>query len=909
MYRGKKERQVRPIPMKLNVANKSCIRRIGFRHMKSAPARNIIAILAIALTSILFTAIFTIASSIIYSIEMSNFRQVGGYAHGAFKYLTLDQVEELKDDPLIKQYGIRHMLGIARKEPFNKSQVEISYKDAREAAFSFIEPKEGRLPQEGTNEAATDTRVLSLLGVPADLGEEFALTFEVDGIETTETFTLCGYWDYDEVIIANDVLLPESRVNEILEKLDIPYADGICGFYSLDVMFQNASNIEENLITILNNHGYEVPDDGWRGNRDENGHYIRIGVNWGYLSAQFDDSADLLTAAALILVLLIIVFTGYLIIYNVFQISVSNDIRFYGLLKTIGTTGRQLKRIVLMQAFLLSIIGIPIGLLAGYGIGALMLPMVMEQTTLNNADLSANPLIFIGSALFSLITVTISCRKPGKMAAKVSPIEAVRYSEGTSPHRKMRRTKKGASVVGMAFANLGRNRKRTVVTMLSLTLAVLLLNITFTFTNGFDMEKYVSLRCYTDFHIADASYYQAGYNWYSENMSVPESLIEQIQAQGDITDGGRTYADMSFSLSCTESVPEEHFRANYAWNLAQLNSDAEQKAFIDNFRNENGQLIDYTKLYGMEPFCLEQLNVVDGDLSKLYEDGNYIAAVYYEDDYGNPILASHWAKVGDTVTIRYETVEWRNPDTGELIENPLDHMYEAIESRTLDSHDVEYEVAATVSIPSTMTYRFYGSDEFVLNSETFKRDSGLDTVMYYAFDMEEDAIPAMEQFLTDYTNGAGSQFDFESRQRTIDDFSSMQSMFLFAGGTLSFIVGLIGVLNFLNTILTGILTRHREFAVLQSIGMTGKQLKEMLIAEGVCYAVLTLLLSFILIVVTAPFVASILNSTFWFFTYRFTALPAIAVTPLFLLLGVLAPLITYLFASGKSIVERLREAE
>ena len=126
---------------------------------------------------------------------------------------------------------------------------------------------------------------------------------------------------------------------------------------------------------------------------------------------------------------------------------------------------------------------------------------------------------------------------------------------------------------------------------------------------------------------------------------------------------------------------------------------------------------------------------------------------------------------------------------------------------------------------------------------------------------------------------------------------------------MSFIVGLIGVLNFLNTILTGILTRHREFAVLQSIGMTGKQLKGMLVTEGILYTVLTVLFSFVLIVVTAPFIADILNATFWFFTYRFTALPAIALMPFLLLLGVLAPLITYRFASGKSIVERLREAE
>ena len=57
-------------------------------------------------------------------------------------------------------------------------------------------------------------------------------------------------------------------------------------------------------------------------------------------------------------------------IYNIFQISVSNDIRFLGLLKTIGATGRQLKRMVIIQALFLSAIGIPIGSLIGYGIGA-----------------------------------------------------------------------------------------------------------------------------------------------------------------------------------------------------------------------------------------------------------------------------------------------------------------------------------------------------------------------------------------------------------------------------------------------------------------------------------------------------------------------------------------------------------
>ena len=110
--------------------------------------------------------------------------------------------------------------------------------------------------------------------------------------------------------------------------------------------------------------------------------------------------------------LLLIIFTGYLIIYNVFQISVTNDIRFYGLLKTIGTTGRQLKRIVRQQALILSLIGIPFGLLLGFVIGNKLTPVIMAQLSYKNTFVTFNPWIFIGAALFALVTVFLSCARP-----------------------------------------------------------------------------------------------------------------------------------------------------------------------------------------------------------------------------------------------------------------------------------------------------------------------------------------------------------------------------------------------------------------------------------------------------------------------------------------------------------------
>jgi len=126
---------------------------------------------------------------------------------------------------------------------------------------------------------------------------------------------------------------------------------------------------------------------------------------------------------------------------------------------------------------------------------------------------------------------------------------------------------------------------------------------------------------------------------------------------------------------------------------------------------------------------------------------------------------------------------------------------------------------------------------------------------------------------------------------------------------LSLIIGLIGVLNFLNAILTGILTRRHELAMLQSIGMTGHQLKAMLIWEGLFYSLGAVVVSLLLSIAAGPLLANVLSNLFWFFTYRFTVLPILLVAPIFTVLGIAVPLIVYHVVSRRSIVERLRETE
>lgn len=170
--------------------------------------------------------------------------------------------------------------------------------------------------------------------------------------------------------------------------------------------------------------------------------------------------------------------------------SVAADVRFYGMLKTLGTTRRQIRRLIYGQANRLCLIGIPAGLLLGWLLGIKLVPVFLGILE-GNHTVSASPVIFIGSAVFAYLTVLISCLRPARLAAKISPIEALRMSDASSGSSKKRRKRESASLLSMAIANLGRNKKRTVLVICSLTLGLVLLSCFYAKNASFDMEKYL----------------------------------------------------------------------------------------------------------------------------------------------------------------------------------------------------------------------------------------------------------------------------------------------------------------------------------------------------------------------------------------------------------------------------------
>lgn len=315
-------------------------------------------------------------------------------------------------------------------------------------------------------------------------------------------------------------------------------------------------------------------------------------------------------------------------------------------------------------------------------------------------------------------------------------------------------------------------------------------------------------------------------------------------------------------------------------------------------------------LEGFDEALLEKLEVVDGDIAPLLEkDSHNIAIAVFVDDYGN--VYGNYPEVGEKFPVNYaEEWEFFDSRTGELCDEDTPEEY--ITYRVVKGYDVEYNICALVEVPQCMGYR-YAIDDFgaVLPKEILERDSHSELYpLYYLFDTPDEASEAeAERFLADYTKGESSGLMYESKETVREDFERFRNMFLLLGGVLSFVVGMVGILNFFNAILTGILSRRREFAMLQSVGMTGKQLKRMLVYEGVFYALGAIVLSLVLSAAMEPFTGRLMESMWWFFSFRFTLLPMVFIVPTFVLLCVILPLAIYHFAAKKSVVERLRESE
>lgn len=831
--------------------NGKILKKIADRSLKSG--KNYIAILAIMLSTLLFTSLFTIAISLQSSIQDNEMRTVGTSAHANAKLITENEYEDLISDDRIEEYGKSVVFGYAVGDCFNKLPTEVRYADENYANWGFHTPSKGSLPQ-AENEMATSQIVLDAMGVSnADIGTQIELTFSTDTQNITKTFVLSGIWSGDTVTPSQMIFLSKAYMEQVASPVyGVSTGDTskITGYIDCAIMFSTAWNIQNQVEDLASD--YDFSD--------------RIGVNGAYTTATVSISGILPVLAAI----LVIIIAGYLLIYNVFYISIAQDIRFYGMLKTLGTTARQIRKIVYKKAIRLSIIGIPLGLLLGWPIGRVLIPSITSMLSGNmNVITTANPVIFLVAVLFALLTVFISCRKPAAMAAKVSPIEALKYVEHASASKqKTRRHTKHISPFMMAKQNFGRNKKKIVIVTLSFSLSLVLLNSVYTYVTSFDFDKFVSNYTLADFTVADATVINSSLPLNTSGVS--KEFIQEVETLDGLEGTANIY--MQTSTQPFDSSAEE--------SIAEISSSSENLATdFQNYKVRGGHGVN---IYGFDEWPIEYLQVLEGDLS------------IEQWKAGSGIYVTPMKMIGDGATSLYQ---------------PGDE----IDVTCSDGIIRTYTVLAIVNVPEALRSPMsvdLGVEYVLPTSEYFKVIGNENALpMKTMYNVDDEHIDAADRWLQYYTSNTETSLDYYSKVTLQDSFRGLTSMYRLVGGVLCAVLALIGILNFINSMMTSILSRYREIAMLQSVGMTGQQVKSMLIYEGVGYSVLGLICSFILSTIASVTVVKMMGAELSYFTWHFSLLPVIVCAIPLVVITAFVPLLCYHKMSKRTVVERLRIAE
>ena len=829
--------------------------------------RNLVAILAILMTTMMFTALFTLAQSMSENLVAMTFRQTGYDAQVSFKSIKPEQAKILASHPNVKEVGESTVLGLAENKALAGKQVEIRQADDSYANHSFSMPTTGHMPV-NKNETALDTLTLKRLGIEPKLGEKVTLEWRKDlsdpeAEKISSTFTLCGFWEGNESVYAGMAWVSKDYVEAMVENGDAEVPDGdVFGLHMAQVTLHSDRNIEKNINQVLSDTG--LTD-------------LKYHVNLAYLPEM--GATALQETLPMYLGMILVFIAGYLIIYNIFQISVTADVQFYGKLKTLGTTEKQIKKLIYGQSGRLCLIGIPAGLILGWLLGMVLVP-AFTGIIEGESHVSASPLIFIGSAVFAWFTVLISCMRPARLAGKVSPVEALRMSDVDGKSKKTRRKKENASLSSMAWANLGRNKKRTVTVICSLTLALVLLSCFYAKNAAFDMEKYLADLTIADFELSDATSedYIGGYD--PKGITLNKELVTELENFKGTEEVGHQY-----SAQFTWKMDEQTLNNLKGYYTEEMLADwsAYDPSGPEEYRKavETGETSAVT--FGMDGIPLQAITqekyIMDGVFdAKAFVTGKYVLAV------------------GSAISQDEVYPQLPVPSVGSAIE---------LDGKSYEVMAVVYPLmpvddgASEIGAPASMEMHF------ILPSETFQAQWPENTLRSLFVNVEDAHVDEMQEWLNTYIQEKDSSLPVTSRSSMTEQYERETRSSAVMGNAISIIIALVGVLNFINSMVTAIVSRKQEFAMIQSIGMTKRQLCKMLVCEGLYYAAITLTASYLVSAAAVGIgVRAMVDGGFT--TFHFTLLPLMICTPVLLIFAVLIPYLCFKNLEKESIVERLR---
>lgn len=849
-------------------------------NLKVHRKRNLLLVLAITLTTILFTSVLEIGFGGMQSIQETQLKLSGMKADAELRFLDKEQFQKVQNSDLFESVGGR--VPIALMEGETKRPIEIDYLDKAGMEAYYLSLEEGKMPED-EKEVLLSEQALEELGIKKEVGSHVPVSFTLRGQEYNFDMRLSGWYKggpkVNFLIVSETFLEHNPEVSENTYDID----KEILGTYYASVCVKNTGNIEQNLKEYAESLGAQTE------NADGN-NYVNVAVN----PMLYSEDGNTGVGLSIVFFGALFILCGYLLIYNIFDIGVMQDIQEFGIMKTIGMTGKQIKRLMRRQMLLLSLIGIPIGLVVGYGLGALLLPVILKNWEYSEEELtivqSVHPAIFILTVFFVLITVFLSMRRPSKRAAKYSAIETAKYTEV----KKKTAEKDIHSIKNIARSNLQRNRKRTVLVFTSLILSVVFVNSLWIISNSFDEEKYVNVQMRRDYLVASTDTLNPSIGYVKPSASLNEEAIQELEKNAMIKNGTKLYKN-----AIDASV--YNFDISFDWGVEVIDvkiPSIEIDGVITNSATTNYGTLTLGK--DKKPICnvcgisenfLGKIEILEGEkniisIKEKLKSGDYILVGIRANDNGKPSTdgIEISPKVGDVVTIYKDG-------------KPLKEVEVLSQILVIDSEQIS-------GGSSTGGGTILGP-WFYLSEGLFKELYGEGNLVNYSFDADENDAPAVNRMLQDISEKF-TNVGFETTEQRHSEIENYKMLVRILCVLIGGILGVIGIVNLVNIIFTNLIVRNREFATFRSIGATKKQLRELIIRESVGYVFYAAIGCFILATLISMTAVRGICSSIWLFTFQFTLFPAATIIVLYLIISIIASEVgIYLWEKG-SITEHLR---
>lgn len=755
--------------------NMKIVSRMAWKRLTSNRRLSITMVLAVLLSSFMLFSIFTVGVTYFKMQRLQNIRLNGAEFDAIMYGVTEKQMKVLKDNPDVEEIGISAVSGYVEETPYDKTpDVGLMYADKvywEKMMAPARESVTGNYPVE-EDEVMVTKKALEQCGFSGlGVGDTLDITYGAEGELHEKTFCISGIWDgYG----AKSIFYVSERFYRQTGFSVANVNSGRCFI-----------NLRQKLVPVKYQEEFTASLELGKTQRlfftGETGYSVRI-------------------FTGMVCLVLVICLCAYLLIYNIMYISTAGNIRYYGLLQTVGMTGRQIYGLMRYQMLFVGGIGISGGILLGSGISFILIPGVMRSLgirteKIGGIEISFHPAIFLLTILFTAVTVWAAGRKPAGLAVASSPVEALGYRPA-SGIRKNRRTGRGKILWRLSKDQLSRDKKKSavVISSLAVSMSVFLCMVTLISSQG-AREYYTNLR---------------NLDMVLKNDTVKKPDMEE---HAEIFDGA--FFDRLDQIEGITSVdPVIYTEITVPW----------EPDFADRWMRE---------------FYETWMTIPYEDEREEYKE--------HPENFGSVLVGigeADFQALNDTLEEPVSKEAFLNGETCLLYRNTLTFDEEDIIGKTVtcaDYNDRErtcsFKIAgltdetgynALATYPPVIIVSDRAVREFAEEPIIFK--IGITYAEEYDEETEGRLLSAVDQI------PRAKDYSYDSKIELMKTVKKAQGNMMEVGICIVLILGFIGLMNYTNTSAGSIQSRRVELSVMESIGMTEKQMRRMLMQEGLLYA-------------------------------------------------------------------------